>query len=130
STLTEEHFTSVAGKLLLVFTRLATELGLNEAIVLQQVNVRTGQLGDEDEGLTEYGDLGYWTMKSASAWREVFCFWSQDTIQRTFKKLVDQGYLLTKKVSVETGHVNGYRVNYAKMVEKFGPGNVNVPGTE
>ncbi|WP_036189271.1 hypothetical protein, partial [Ureibacillus manganicus] len=62
---------------------LATKIGLNEAIVLQQIhywltkskNVRDGRV---------------WVYKSVNDWQKEFPFWSKNTIDRTLKKLEKQ----------------------------------------
>lgn len=72
---------------------LAKAIGLNEALVLQQlnywieVNRKTGK---------NYHEGRYWTYNSIRAWKEEnFDYLSLDTVKRTFARLERAGYLLT-----------------------------------
>ena len=72
---------------------LAKEIGLNEALILQQlnywieVNRKTGK---------NYHEGRYWTYNSIRAWKEEnFDYLSLDTVKRTFARLEKAGYLLT-----------------------------------
>ena len=66
---------------LLVSPTIATKLGLNEAIVLQQIHVSA-----EEEPLSMAGHN--WVHKSYLQWQQqYFPFWSEKTISLIFKKL-------------------------------------------
>lgn len=72
---------------------LARELGLNEALILQQIhywieiNKKTGK---------NFYEGRYWTYNSIRSWRENdFDYMSFETVKRTFAKLEKQGYLIT-----------------------------------
>lgn len=72
---------------------LARELGLNEALILQQIhywieiNKKTGK---------NFYEGRYWTYNSIRSWSENdFDYMSFDTVKRTFTKLEKQGYLIT-----------------------------------
>lgn len=71
---------------------LARELGLNEALVLQQINY---WIEINKKSGNNYHDGKYWTYNSIRAWQEKdFDYLSVDTVKRTFSKLEKAGYLL------------------------------------
>ncbi|MBU2685539.1 MAG: hypothetical protein KKF27_20050, partial [Gammaproteobacteria bacterium] len=77
----------------LVSPRLATLIGLNEAIVLQQIQYWL-VFNEENESLLPKEEQKHlragrwWTFNSAPNWRDKnFPFWSERTIQRTFTAL-------------------------------------------
>jgi hypothetical protein len=85
-----------------VLPSLAKEVGLNEAIVLQQLHYWRLQMGrDEDETI-------YNTIED---WKEQFPFWSERTIRRIIERLREKGYV---EVSQPGGidRTNHYRVLY------------------
>ena len=64
---------------------LARELGLIEALVLQQINYRI-EINKKSE--KNYHDGKYWTYNSIRAWQENdFGYMSFDTVKRTFSNL-------------------------------------------
>lgn len=72
---------------------LARVIGLNEALILQQINYwieinkKTGN---------NYYEGRYWTYNSIRSWQENdFDYMSFETVKRTFAKLEKQGYLIT-----------------------------------
>ena len=72
---------------------LARDIGLDEALVLQQlnywteVNRKTGK---------NYHEGRYWIYNSIRGWKEEnFDYMSLDTVKRTFRRLDKAGYLLT-----------------------------------
>lgn len=95
-----------------VLPSLAKEIGLNEAIVVQQIHFWTRLGKNQRDGFS-------WVYKTFDEWHEEFPFWSVRTIKRTIKKLEDT------KMVVSTGKYNRiiidrtkwYRVNYAKLEE-------------
>jgi hypothetical protein len=92
---------------MLVFPQLACIVGLDEAIVLQQIHIRHHQLSN----------TGF-IFKTMKQWHEdVFTFYSEITVKRIFKKLKDNNLILVKNVPTDTGVEKGYRVNYLKIAE-------------
>ncbi|QCR31027.1 conserved phage C-terminal domain-containing protein [Lysinibacillus sp. SGAir0095] len=80
---------------------LATKLGLNEAIVLQQLHFRLSN------SPLRYG--GYtWFLHTYSKWQKQFPFWSERTISRIFLALENQGII------VSTQHYNEMKINKTK----------------
>ena len=61
---------------------LAYSIGLNEAIALQQVNY---WLKETTSGLERDGVR--WIYNTNEQWLELFPFWSESTLKRTFTRL-------------------------------------------
>ena len=77
---------------LIVSRELAKLIGLNEAIVLQQVHY---WLEINRKANKNFHDGCYWTYNSMKNWHENdFSFWCFDTVKRTFTSLVKKGYLI------------------------------------
>jgi hypothetical protein len=76
---------------LVILPKFASLVGLNEAVILQQVHYWIQINGKEHDGRL-------WTYNSIEEWRKQFPFWSTNTITRMFKKLrkktKDRGPLL------------------------------------
>src|SRR5690625_7595588 len=73
---------------LLVPPTLATKIGLNEAIVLQQVHFLSTISDNEIEGRT-------WVYNSYDEWQQQFPFWCRQTIVRILKRLYVADLLIT-----------------------------------
>ncbi|EHU5358217.1 conserved phage C-terminal domain-containing protein [Listeria monocytogenes] len=72
-----------------VLPTLAREIGLNEAIVLQQIHYWLNKKQNLHDGR-------YWTYRSIQKWQEEnFSFWSLNTVKRTFTSLREKKLLLT-----------------------------------
>lgn len=102
------------GKLLVVDPILAKLIGLNESIVLKQIDYWANY--NEQAG-QYYKDGYYWTTSSVEAWQERdFLFWSVDTIQRTLKKLEQMDLIICGKFNRDKlNHTKWYRVNHDKL---------------
>lgn len=92
-----------------VLPSLAVKIGLNEAIVLQQIhywllkskNVRDGHK---------------WIYNSFPEWHKQFPFWSEITIKRTFNSLEKQGLLITGNYNkAKFDRTKWYRIDYDKL---------------
>ncbi|POA05618.1 conserved phage C-terminal domain-containing protein [Staphylococcus caprae] len=68
---------------ILVLPKLATEIGLNEAIVLQQMHYWLNNSNHKHDGKR-------WIYNSYPKWIEQFPFWSESTIKRTITSLEKQ----------------------------------------
>lgn len=77
-----------------VLPSLAVKIGLNEAIVLQQVHYWAIQ------GKNEIGGHS-WVYNSVAEWKRQFPFWSEQTIRRTIANLKERGVLVAKCLSSE-----------------------------
>lgn len=96
-----------------VLPTLAKLVGLNEAIVLQQIhywlnphhnkNIRQGH---------------HWVFNSYEDWQAQFPFWSKDTIRRVIAALEKEELLFTDNFNKDRfNHRKWYRVNYTKLQE-------------
>ena len=74
-----------------VMPTLATLIGLNEAIILQQVHY---WLKHKKKINQDYIDGHYWVYNTYEQWQEQFPFWSIMTIRRTMTKLENKGLLI------------------------------------
>ncbi|ECR8384517.1 replication protein RepO [Salmonella enterica] len=94
---------------LLVLPSLACEIGLNEALMLQQIHYWMNTSKNFFEGR-------YWVYNSVSDWQTQFPFWSASTIKRALAKL-------EKLKLVDAGNFNSdawdktkwYSINYANL---------------
>lgn len=97
---------------------LARELGLNEALILQQIhywieiNKKTGK---------NFYEGRYWTYNSIRSWRENdFDYMSFETVKRTFAKLEKQGYLITANFNKDPrDKTKWYTLNDDKLIELY-----------
>lgn len=87
-----------------VLPSLAKAIGLNEAIVLQQLHYWTLRTKDPER----------WIFNSIEEWQEQFPFWSADTIKRNWKSLAAKGLVET---SQQRGNdrTKSYRIVYSKI---------------
>ena len=92
---------------------LAVAIGLNEAIVLQQV-----QYWITNPKNTGYEQDGYkWVYNTYKDWKtENFPFWSEATIKRTFLSLEEKGLLISIQPMKNTyDREKYYRINYKQL---------------
>ena len=93
-----------------VLPSLATEIGLNEAIFLQQLHYWLGHSKNIQEGEK-------WVYKTAEEWQlENFPFWSISTIRRTIKKLTDSGLIISGEFNkMKTDRTKWYTIHYETL---------------
>ncbi len=105
----------IGGYPLMVLPRLAVLIGLNEAIVLQQVHYWIRQNID----MCHQHDGRFWCYNSYEKWqKENFPFWSINTVKRTFKRLVDQGLLITGNFNrLKIDRTLWFTIDYQRMEE-------------
>ena len=72
-------------------TELAQKLGVNEAIMLQ--NIIFWLVKNKANGTNHY-DGRYWTYNSHKAFRELFPFWSESQIKRILQNLFDKNVIV------------------------------------
>lgn len=102
---------------------LAALIGLNEAIVLQQIEYWTNikEKADTKNKKTikeNYADGFYWTYNTIEEWSEEFPFWSYDTVKRTLKKLRDNNYVITGNYNEKAyDRTLWYRVNHEELIK-------------
>lgn len=95
---------------------LARKLGLNEAVVIQQVHY---WLKINEKKNQNYIHNRYWTFNSLKEWHENnFDFWSLDTVKRTFSKLEKMGILLVDNFNKDRrDRTKWYSIDYEKLGE-------------
>lgn len=92
---------------------LATRIGLNETIILQQlhywiiINTKAGK---------NYVNGYYWTYNSLEGWSKQFPFWSTKTISRTITRLRDKNLLIVDNHNKQRrDRTHWYRINYEEL---------------
>lgn len=92
-------------------TNLAVKIGLNEALVLQQLFYWL------DKGVEIEGQQ--WVYKTYDKWQEQdFPFWSVRTIKRTINNLVEKELVIVEKLSDNNfDRKNYYTINFDKLKE-------------
>ena len=105
---------------LVINPQLAERIGLNEAIVLQQLKY---WLNETESGLEHDGRR--WVYNTVEQWQRQFPFWSVDTVKRSLKSLQSQGIIfaeqLAKSKHDRTYH---YAINY-QSIALFEEGNLH-----
>lgn len=93
-----------------VNTELATEIGLNETIVLRQVYYWVEHNESENRN---FRDGKYWVYNSMKQWKEDnFPFFSEKTIERAFKSLREKNLIIVGDYSEDrTKRPNWYTIN-------------------
>lgn len=96
---------------LLVSPTLACAVGLNEAIVLQQVHY---WICINERNKNNYHDGRFWVYDSYEAWqRKNFPFWSVSTIKRAFLSLKKRGIIIHRQFRGRVGDfTNFYTIDY------------------
>lgn len=104
----------IADRPLLVLPRLVAFVGLNEAIVLQQVRYWLS-----DDLHPQVRDGRRWVYNSYEGWQERnFPFWSVATVKRTFASLERQGLLLSANYNKSgRDHTKWYTVEFDRLLE-------------
>ena len=93
---------------------LAKEIGLNEAILLQKIHGWLQCKPHNAEGRN-------WIYNTYKSWKEQLPFWSEDTIKRTFTKLVDSGIVLRDNFNKSPlDRTYWYSIDYEKVDEICG----------
>ena len=103
-------------KVITVDPILASIIGLNEAIILSQMNYWCVMNERQNQG--KYGDY-YWVRSSVATWQERdFIFFSTDTIKRAIKNL-ESMELIISTIPKEQGmnRAKWYRINHDKLKE-------------
>lgn len=93
---------------LIVLSDLAERIGLNEAIVLQQIQY---WLTETNSGIEHEGRR--WVYNSIREWHKQFKFWNEKTVSRTFASLEKQGLINGEKLSKDKrDQTKYYAINY------------------
>jgi hypothetical protein len=95
-----------------VLPSLAAAIGLNEALLLQQLHYWLRHAKVEHDGKM-------WIYKNLDKWKEQdFPFWSKNTIRRAVKSLNDKDLILVEKLAPNSfDRVNHYTINYPELMK-------------
>lgn len=96
---------------LVVIPELAEAIGLNEAIIIQQIHYwcADGRSTVSHDGLN-------WVYNTYEQWQEQFPFFSDRTIRRALKSLQDQGLVFVEQLNKSKhDRTNFYSVNYDQI---------------
>ena len=100
---------------LIILPGLAERMGLNEAIILQQIHYWMEKKRHIIEGKS-------WVYNTYEDWQKQFPFWSVTTIRRTLKGLEKHGLLLTGNFSVMAfDRTKWYTIDYERMESMISP---------
>lgn len=98
-------------EILLVNRKLAALIGLNEAIVLQQIHYWI----KKKSGGVEHGGAR-WVFNTLDRWHEQFPFWSQDTVKRALAALKAKGLIKVEKLAeIGRDRTNYYTIDYTQI---------------
>lgn len=96
-------------KPLVISPMLAERIGLNEAIVLQQICY---WLEDTNSGVEHEGKR--WVYNTIEEWNEQFPFWSSDTVKRALTSLRKHGLIEVEQLNKKQhDRTNFYSINHA-----------------
>ncbi len=101
----------IPGKTLVILPKLAARIGLNEAIVLNQVRYWL-------EHTTNVRDGRRWVYNTYEEWqRNDFPFWSVPTVKRVFQSLEKSGLLLSTAQynQAPTDRTKWYTIDFARL---------------
>lgn len=105
---------------LMVMPQLAKAIGLNEAIILQQIHY-WNEINKKTKN--NFKDGYYWTFNSYEGWCEQFPFWSESTIKRAMRNLEKLEVVIVGNYNrLKIDRTKWYRIDYKKL-EKWG----NIP---
>lgn len=108
---------------LLVLPSLAVKIGLNEAIVLQQIHFLL-------QNSRNFKDHKRWVYNSFPAWHKVFPFFGLNTMKRAFYNLEQQGLLITGCYNtLRQDKTKWYSINY-ELLDNLEPGEPPVDNHE
>ena len=96
-----------------VLPSLALAIGLNEAIVLQQLHYWIEN--PKSEGRVDK-EGNKWVYNTYEQWRENFPFWSVSTIQRIFSSLEEKGVVISDQLDKHDRDMRKfYQINYEQL---------------
>ena len=99
---------------LIILPRLASKIGLNESLILQQIHY---WLNINEKANNNRYDGYYWVFNSYTQWQEQFPFWSSKTIERSIKNLEKLKLLIIGNYNtLKIDRTKWYTINY-KVLE-------------
>ncbi|GGN66371.1 conserved phage C-terminal domain-containing protein [Oceanobacillus indicireducens] len=94
---------------LVVLPNLAKRIGLNEAILLQQMHFWIQKRKNIIDDIS-------WVYNTYAGWAEQFPFWSESTIKRTVRSLENQNLLLVGNFNkLKIDNTKWYSINYQEL---------------
>ncbi len=100
---------------LIVLPTLAQYIGLNEAIILQQIQYWCKNF-EASSDTKHYKDGKWWVYNSISDWKKNFPFWSERTIIRAIENLKEYGLIITGNYnSLPFDRTLWYTIDYEKL---------------
>ena len=94
---------------LVVLPNLAKEIGLNEAILLQQIHFWINKRKNVIDGVS-------WIYNTYDGWVSQFPFWSKSTIRRTINSLEKKNLLITGNFNKsKIDNTKWYTINYEEL---------------
>jgi len=98
-------------KPIMILPSLAQQIGLNEAIILQQIHYWLVSSRHEKEGRK-------WVYNTYKDWQLQMPFWSERTVKRTIKSLEERGFLLSANFNrLKMDKTKWYSIDYEKLAE-------------
>ncbi|WP_042454643.1 conserved phage C-terminal domain-containing protein [Neobacillus dielmonensis] len=95
----------------MIIPSLAAKIGLNEAVVLQQIHYWLGISKHHIEGRS-------WVYNTYEDWQKQLPFWSVSTIKRTIRSLEMLGLLLSENYNrMKMDKTKWYSIDYEKLQE-------------
>jgi uncharacterized phage protein (TIGR02220 family) len=95
----------------MIIPRLAAKIGLNEAVVLQQIHYWLGISKHDIEGRI-------WVYNTYEEWQKQLPFWSVSTIKRTIRSLEMLGLVLSDNFNkMKMDKTKWYSIDYEKLQE-------------
>jgi hypothetical protein len=103
-------------KPVMVLPKLATEIGLNEAVVLQQIHYWLETYRDANKQ-DHFHNGKWWVYNTKQEWQKNFPWWSESTVWRALTKLRDNEILIaTNKYNKKNyDKTLWYTINYKKL---------------
>lgn len=102
---------------LIINPKLAEKIGLNEAIILQQIHY---WIEKNKEKENNYSDNKYWVYNSYKNWKNQFPFWSIPTIKRIIYNLEGKELLISANYNkMKADRTKWYTINY-DILDKIG----------
>ena len=94
---------------------LAKVIGLNEAIVLQQIEYWIN-INEKAKKENNFKEGYYWTYNTIDQWQKEFPFWSYNTVKRTLAKLENKKVLITATLNNKGyDRTKWYRIDYSAL---------------
>ncbi|NWQ41930.1 conserved phage C-terminal domain-containing protein [Bacillus sp. EB106-08-02-XG196] len=94
---------------LMIVPSLAVKIGINEAVVLQQIHYWLGRSKHQIKGRK-------WVYNTYEDWQEQFPFWSISTIKRTFHSLEKLGVVVSDNWNaMKLDKTKWYTINYEQL---------------